>query len=476
MRLSRRTLLLAAGALPIAAADDALLTWPMAAEPSVLIPGLSGAPATRLLGAKLYRGLLRFDATGPQPDLATAWEVSEDGLTYAFHLRPGVTWHDGGGFSAEDVVFSLDRFHRLLQPRLGLQRISRVQVADPRTVTLTLGAPFPPLLRLLDASRAPIVPQHVHDVPGFALDPRVTAPVGAGPFRLAGWLRLERFDWFAGPKPALRAIACPVIPDPAARIAVLDGRPALLAADAAPWAALPQLRQSAGLVVEGAVPPTAAPLAGVRFNLAKPPLDDPRVRLALAAAVDRAAVLRQAWMGLGQPATGPTVSASIDRNPAATLPDYDPRAASAGLTAAGVRPGDDGVRLRLGHLAPPDPPWQAMAGLLRAAWDLVGVELAPEPVTRAEWTRRVAAGEYETAAFVTEQTGDPLLDLAGYAAELPQIAPFLTPDGDIAKAQQMLVDAALRLWLVEPATPVVRDRRLHLPGGVFGSFATASVA
>ncbi len=481
MSLSRRALLLAAGAAPFGAraAEPAEIVCPLAAEPEMLIPGLSDALETRLLGSKVYGGLCRFDANGvPHPDLASGWDISADGLTYVFHLRPDTTWHDSGAVTGEDVAFSIGRFHRILQPRLGLGRVTAVRVPDRRTAVVTLAEPFEPFLRQMDAMSAPIVPQHVHDCPGFALDPRQVLPVGTGPFRVAEWLRLKRFDWFAGPKPGIAEIACPVVADPAARLALLD-QPGALLVGPVDAAGLAEQRQNAALAWEAQA---TDEIAGLRLNRAVRPLDDARVRQGLAYAIDRAAVLRDAWLGWGRVASGPVLSGSPDRDAAVILPAYDPRVASGKFTEAGLRPDAGGVRLRLSHLVPPGEPWQRLAMRLRTTLQYAGVDLVPEAVTAAEWSRRVDAGEYETTGFIAQQTGDASLDLVAYAADLPEVGPLLAgPGGDarlgaLAAAQAMLVSEAARIWLVEPAVPVVRDRRLRLPGGVFGSFAMASLA
>ena len=470
MRLSRRALLLALGAAPYAvqAAELPRIVCPLASAPTLLIPGLSQSVEARLVGSKIYGGLCRFDSEGvPQPELAAGWEISTDGLTYVFHLRPGVLWHDSGAVTAQDVAFSIVRFHRILQPQLGLDRVSDVRVVDARTAMVTLAAAFPPFLRQLDARSAPIVPQHVHDCPGFALDPRQVAPVGSGPFWMAEWLRLKRFEWSAGPKPAIGEIDCTVIPDPAARLAVLDRPGGLLVGEALGAADLSELRQQPTLAVEAEA---EGCVAGLRLNPAVPPFDDVRVRRGLACSVDRAALLRDVWSGLGRIAAGPASPRDGE-----SLPSFDPRAAAASFTEAGLRPDSEGIRLRLPHLVPPGEPWRRLATRLQAMLSHVGVELVPEAVTTAEWTRRVAAGKYVTAGFTTRQTGDPVLDLAAYLADAPSIGPMLVA-GETIEAQLVLVREAARIWLVEPAVAVVRDRRLRLPGGVFGTFAAAGFA
>ena len=441
MSLSRRALLLAAGvaSLRAGAAEPMRLVCPLAVEPERVIPGLSDRLETRLVGSKIYGGLCRFDEQGvPQPELAAGWDIAPDGLTYVFHLRPGLTWHDSGAVTADDVVFSIDRFHRHLQPGLGLERVTAIRAPDARTVVMTLAVPFASFLHRLDALSAPIVPQHVHDRPGFALDPRMVLPVGTGPFWLGERWRLIRFEWFAGPKTPLVEIACPVRPDLAARLALLDRRTILLVGDAVDAADLPD----AALVVDSQPSGT---IAGLRLNGSASPLDDVRVRLGLASAIDRPAILRDVWEGQGRVATGP--------GPANVPPVYDPRQASSYFTQAGLLPDDRGVRLRLSYLVPPGEPWQRLAARLRLMLDHVGVDLTAETVNEAEWTRRVAAGDYQLTNFHSR----PIDDLSLDDAAMPMLS----------------ARAATLIALVEPGIPVVRDRRLILPGGVFGDFATA---
>ncbi|MEJ1977225.1 MAG: ABC transporter substrate-binding protein [Acetobacteraceae bacterium] len=367
--------------------------------------------------------------------------------------------------------------------------MSSVAAPDALTVVVTLAAPFEPFLLLLDALSAPILPKHIHDRPGFALDPQQYPPIGTGPFRHAEWLRLVRFEGYAGPKPAPGAVALDeivfsILPDPAARVAALQtGRPVLMAVDAVDFAAIPRLREEHGLVLAGETTPNQAALAWLEVNHRAKPLGDAKVRQALAAAIDRAALLRDVWLGLGQVATSPVASGTRYHDPKAQLPPYDPRAASALLTAAGLRPDDDGVRAHIHHLVRPGQPWESLAAALRVALGEVGIDLVLEPVDADAWTRRIATGAYETTGMVAEQRADPALDIAqfylantaGYAnpAVDALLAQAGTPDvrrAAFAEAQKRLIDDMAQIWLVEPALPVIRDPRVVTPNGVYGSF------
>ena len=480
MRLSRRALLFSAGstiAEPIAGpvrAEPTEIVCPLAAAPTILIPGVSDSFATRFVGGKIYRGLLRWDGAGVlQPDLAEAIETSPDSLTYTVHLRPGVTWHDSGAFGASDVRFSLTRFHRALQPRLRLDQVT-VATPDPHTVVLTLPASDPFFLERLDALSLPIVPEHVHDRADWGLDPRQVMPVGTGPFRFDSWLRLVRFDWYTGAKSALGAIECPITPDARARSSLVQaGSGVLLAGDAVDLSSIPRLRLMPEVSVGAEYPASMRAIAGLRLNPIAKPLDQQLVRLALACAVSRPTMLREAWSGLGQVASGPIVSGS---DVEAALPDYSPRTAAAYLNQAGLRPGDNGIRATLTYLHPSVAPWSTLLPPLRLAFGQVGIDLAEEAVSVSDWVRRSSAGDFQVTGFVAAQTGDPATDLARYAAELPEMRALLT-DGDpgLREAQALLVAKMAALWIVQPGVPVVRDKRLQFPGGVMGSFAEASL-
>ncbi len=335
---------------------------------------------------------------------------------------------------------------------------------------------------------APIVPKHIHDRPGFALDPHQTPPVGTGPFRFASWLRLIRSEAYA-PRPPLDAIEFPVL-DPAARLALLQsGQPLLMAADVVDLSAVPLYRRIAP--VEGETPPNLAALAWLEVNHRVKPLDDPRVRRALATAIDRAAVLREIWAGLGRPASGPVVASAHDADPEPKLPSYNPRAASGLLGEAGLRPDDMGIRARVRHLVRPSEPWPRLAAMLRTVLGEVGIDLILETVNPAEWERRIAAFDYETTGMMAAQRGDPVLDVVPLYAAGANIGGYSNPAVDalfatggalddrrrvLAEAQALLIGDMAQIWLVEPSLPVVRDRRVAVPGGVYSGFAEAAVA
>jgi len=107
----------------------------------------------------LFRGLTLHDKENKvQPDLAKSWDVSPDSLTYTFHLRDGVKWHDGQPFTADDVKFSIDAIRDKNNSSSSFQKfelVKSVEIVDPMTVRFTLQQPYAPFLDKLTQGLAP---------------------------------------------------------------------------------------------------------------------------------------------------------------------------------------------------------------------------------------------------------------------------------------------------------------------------------
>jgi len=172
-----------------------------------------------------------------RPELAESWEVSEDGTVYTFHLRRGVTFHNGREVTAADFKYSMER---VLDPataadqRWVLEEIKGADAFDGKTVTevegievldrytlrITIKQPYKPFLGLLSMEAASVVPREAVERLGEDFASR---PVGCGPYRLVSWTRdttivLERFDDYWGEAPQIKYIKFKVIPEDALAI------------------------------------------------------------------------------------------------------------------------------------------------------------------------------------------------------------------------------------------------------------------
>ncbi|MBT3400741.1 MAG: ABC transporter substrate-binding protein [Rhodospirillaceae bacterium] len=280
------------------AQPKASLTIGLTLEPPHLDPTAGAAAAIdEIVYANLFEGLTRIDENGAvQPQLAESWDVSDDGLVYTFTLKDGVVFHDGTGFDADDVVFSLDRARA--DDSVNAQKplfaaIDAVDAVDARTVRITLSRPEGRLLFNLGWGDAVIV------APESAANNKV-APIGTGPYKFDRWVRGSQIRLVASGDdgPAIRKVTFRFVPDPSAQVAALkagdiDAVSNLQAPEAV-------LALQADPNFEVAIGSTEGETI-LSMNNTRPPLNDIRVRQAIAHAIDRQAIIDGAMFGFGTP-------------------------------------------------------------------------------------------------------------------------------------------------------------------------------
>ncbi len=361
--------------------DRSRLVIAMALEPPHLDPTAGAAAAIdEVVYVNVFQGLVRIDRDGRiQPALAASWDIADDGLTYTFHLRDGVAFHDGTAFDSADVKFSLDRARA--DDSTNAQKgffapIAAVATPDALTVRLTLAQPTSRFLFDMASGDAVIV------APESAAS-NATDPVGTGPFRFVRWTKgdsvtIERVV----PDPArIGTVVFKVIPDPAAQVA------ALLAGDvdAIPNFSAPEIldvfRDDPRFAV---VVGTTEGETILAINNARPPFDDVRVRRAIAHAIDREAIVQGAMSGSAVPIGShfaPHHPAYVDLT---GLYPHDPAKAKALLAEAGLAEGF-AATLRL-----PPPAYARRSGeLIAAQLGELGIRVTIEPVEWAQWLDQV---------------------------------------------------------------------------------------
>lgn len=155
--------------------DKTIVRINMESEPDNLDPWLSAASDTEAVFHNVFEGLVLFDETGALiPGLAKSWDISDDGLTYTFHLRDDVTFHNGKAFSAEDVVYTYEALSGLggEEPLSSkFTNVTAINAIDDYTVELTLGEADAAFLQY---TRVAVLPKGYED--------QSSAPVGTGPF------------------------------------------------------------------------------------------------------------------------------------------------------------------------------------------------------------------------------------------------------------------------------------------------------
>ena len=421
------------------------------------------------LAALLFNGLTRIDGDGSaRPDLAERWEVTADGLTYTFHLRPGVFWHDGQRLDAHDVAFTIAHVQTpgFQGPAaLAAQWNGVVATAvDAQTLLVRLPAPS---ASFLTRAALGVLPEHLLaglDPAALLSAPFNREPVGTGPLRLvsldAGSALLERNASYWAGVPALREFELRFFRD----------RPALIAAmrtgevDAALLGETPTTAERELLAARPDLAATDLARGGytvLYLNNQRRPLDDPLLRRALAAAIDAAALVDAVAGGRGLAGGGPIVPASWAFVAGAWPP---PEEAGALFDAAGWPRADDGGRARAGRplalelVTNADPARealaQAVAGQLRAHGVAVTVVSLPSGELLA---KRIDPRDYQLLIFGWETGADPDPYGAWHTSQIPapgrNVAGYHDPLSDaLLEAARTTLDVAERRELYERFT------------------------
>ncbi len=361
---------------------------------------------------QVFDQLLAADENGEiHPSLATAWQVSDDGLTYTFQLRDDVIFHDGTPLNAEAVKFTFDS---IVDPDLGSQ--GAVDIIGPYTSTEVLGEhevrvtfsrPYGAALGAFAETELSIVSPTA--VEALGNDGFAQAPVGSGPFRFVVWEQgkqvvLERnddYNWapefmdHQGPSNVSRAVVR-FIPDASTRVAALEAGEAQVS-ELVP--ALDMRRFTDDGEFATIVGNAAGLPFGALFNTSKGPFTDQAVRQAFMHAIDRPRLAENLFFGFADPAFGPISSStpSYWSGNDAYYP-FDLEKAAALLDDAGWEMADDGIRYKDGEplavyfpsLLEPDTAVAVQADTKRAGFDV-----AVENVLKARQDELIFANDYD---------------------------------------------------------------------------------
>ncbi|MDB4897570.1 MAG: hypothetical protein JWN15_3832 [Firmicutes bacterium] len=286
-----------------------------------------------------------------RPDLATDWQVSDDGLTYTFHLHKNVKWHDGKPFTSDDVKYTFEATVQNKGMALDIfSHVKSIDTPDPDTVVIHLKETFAPfLVQLAMYPRTPILPKHLYEGTDWATNPYNMKPVGTGPYKFeksvpGQYFSFVRNDDYFGKKPAVERVILKVLPDVNVAVAQLRSGEIQALNDPPPLQLEKSLAADPNITVDEHPGPMVYFLS---FNVTKPPYNNTAVRTALAYAINREDLNQKVTQGIYKTATGtyePSVKWAF--NDQARLPDYDPKKANAMLDAAGF-PVKDGTRFGL---------------------------------------------------------------------------------------------------------------------------------
>ncbi len=458
------------------------------------------------IGALIFDALVKKDEHyNLQPWLATAWE-QPDPLTWVFHLRDGVRFHDGKMLTAEDVVWTIESlvypaYGGLITSKSGsFQSIDHAEVRDRLTVVLHLKHPDSGLLFNMSDGLFGVVPK------GSGRDLGMH-PIGTGPFRYVSAIQDKEVllnsnpDYWAG-APKLQSIRFAVVPDAITTALELKKGSGDIESNAITLDMVHSLRDAANLTTETA---PSSVVVYMNFNVQESTLKDRRVRQAIACAMDRQAIIDALWRGKARLASSLLPPEHWARAPDAALAQYpyDIDRARRLLEEAGFPAGRDGVRLRVTLKTSTDETTRLMAVILQQQLREAGIDLQIRSAEFGTFYADVTKGAFQIYALrwigVNE---DP--DIFRYAYGSGSFPPkganrgrYSNPDvdqllvlageatdqsarrKDYIKIQQILAEDLPGIPLWYPDNEVVHSRRLMgvTPAGAgdFDYLRTASV-
>lgn len=438
LRKYKHKFLLSAGLITMLASAQLhaaeTLVYCSEASPETFNPQLATSGVSMDASAvPVYNRLVEFKlgTTEIDPSLAKSWDISQDGLTYTFHLRDDVKWHSNKEFkptrnlNADDVIFTFmrqkDKNHPYNKVSGGQYEyfesmgfpdlIKEIKKIDDHTVVFELNHPEAPFLADLAMSFASILSAEYADAMLKKNTPEKLdlVPVGTGPFTFVQYQKDSRIlykanpDYF-GPKAKLDRLVFSITPDAAIRYAKLQKGEC----HAMPYpnvADVERMKSDKNIVVKEMAGVNIGYLA---YNMDKPPLDKLQVRQALNMAVNKDAIIKAVFQGAAEPAKNFIPPSMWSYNDEVKDYPYDPAQAKELLKSAGL---ENGFTINLWAMPvqrPYNPNARRMAEMIQADWAKIGVTAKIVSYEWGEYLSRIRDGEHDAVLMGwTGDNGDP---------------------------------------------------------------------
>ncbi|MBV9080365.1 MAG: peptide-binding protein [Elusimicrobia bacterium] len=315
-------------------------------DASFLNPVLATDSASNDINNLVYTGLVRYDKDIKLiGDLAESWEITESGRVITFHLRKGVTWHDGKPFTSDDVLFT---YHVLIDSNTrsafsaDYELVEKAEAPDPYTFRVRYKQPFAPALESWGIG---ILPKHIWEKGDVNENPANRHPIGTGPYMFQQWVTDEKIVLVANPnfyrgRPHIDRYVYRIIPDMSVQF--LELRQGTLSSMTPTPDQYNGYQEFFNGYQKFHYP--AFQYNYMAFNLENPLFKDVRVRKAIALAINKQEIIDGVYQGLAVPATGPFPPTSWAYNPEVRPVPYDPEQSKRLLAEAGWKDTDgDGI-------------------------------------------------------------------------------------------------------------------------------------
>lgn len=344
-----------------------------------------------------YDRLVQYDgkSTKVKPMLAESWDISPDGKVYTFRLRRDVKFWDGTPMDANAVKFSFDRVQKMGKgPSEAFTVLSEVKVIDAHTVQMVLRHPFAPFLSCLATNGGGIVnPKVMREEKNgdLAHEYLSTHLMGSGPYKLKEWVRdqhiiLEANPDYWGGKPKISTVVMKIVPEPGAqRMMLLRGEAHI--AEGLLIEQIQKLRGEKGIVI---VEDPSQYCCYVYINTQRKPLDNPKVRQALAYAVDYQGIIKSILQGCGTQMRGPIPAGMWGHSESVFQYQRDVAKAKQLLAEAAVK----NLKLKILY-SDRVPTWAQEVMILQANFRDIGVKLEPEMYAYATMRDKIDRGDFD---------------------------------------------------------------------------------
>lgn len=382
----------------------------------------------------IFSGIVRNDPNGTDkvvPGLAESWDISKDGLTYTFHLRPGLKYSDGSPLSAEDIAWNLEQF---ADPEVNIslagvaQGMESVKATNDRTVVVKLEHPVAAFLYNLAIFPAFVVDKAKLEAEGAAYWKH---PVGTGPFMVKEFATGSHITFEKNPnyyepeKPYLQTMRWNFVTNSNTRVLALKSGEAQIA-DGIPFAQVTSLQGESNLGIQEVELPQAVILI---LNNRVKPLGDVHVRRAISLAINRPQLNETVFRGTGTVPNSVLMNFELDASDQEVPPfEFNVEKAKEEMAASKF---PDGFSVKLQYPAGSDY-FKQMSLLLQSELKEIGVDLKLEELESAAVAEKWFEGEFEmTFPFVGTSSDVPVPDeyAAFYAlpaAELDGFKSFWT--------------------------------------------------
>lgn len=382
-------------------------------DPTSLNPDAVADDNAYTVAQNLYSGLVALNNNEEViPDLAKSWEISEDGLTYTFHLNEGVKWHDGEAFTSEDVQFTYEYIIENQGYLAGdLAVVDSMECPDENTFVIHMKEASAPFMASLAWYGNSILPKHIYEgVEDWSTcEAATTNPIGTGPFKFVEAtsgvsLTFEKNpDYFKG-EPGVDKLIYVVSSDTdTAYQAFLNGEIDYITD--VPAANVPAMKEDSNYKL-GCL--SAARRYQMCFNMNGEITSDYAVRKAVSMALDREEISTKGTNGLQAPAYGfypPFLDWAY--NDQVDIGDQDMEGAVKLLEEAGYTKDADGFYLHMGLLVFSGGTYADCAKVIKSQLAQIGIDVTIEELEEGAWIEKVFSGNYDLCILAGMQGPDP---------------------------------------------------------------------